>query len=180
MPNISEFKSQLSQGGARSNQFEVVLAFPSASLDNGNAAYAAGFLCSATSVPAVTVENIALSYRGRLVNFAGERTFAEWNVTIINDGNFVIRNALEAWSNKIANFDATNGIVNPRDYQAQMSVNQLDRNGRVLKGYTFYDAYPTALGPMVLAYDNPNIQTFDVTFQYNYYIPNGGTVAITA
>lgn len=170
MPTISDFKAQLRQGGARSNQFTVELTFPAAA-SAGGAARAASFLCSATSVPAVTVENIPLSYRGRPVNFAGERSFAPWSITIINDGDYMIRNAFERWSDAIANFDATDGLVNPADYQVDLSVIQLDRNGIELKRYKFLDAYPTELGAMGLAYDNPAIQTYDVTFQYNYYVP---------
>ena len=170
MTTISDFKAQLKQGGARSNQFTVELSFPAVAGANG-AAYASSFLCNATSLPAVTIENIPLAYRGRPVNFAGERSFAPWNVTIINDGDFLIRNAFERWSNAIANFDATEGIVNPEFYQVDLRVIQLDRNGGFLKSYKFYDAYPTDLGTMGLAYDNPQIQTFDVTFQYNWYRP---------
>ena len=170
MPSISDFKAQLRQGGARSNQFTVELAFPPIA-GAGQALRAASFLCNATSLPAVTIENIPLVYRGRPVNMAGERSFAPWNITIINDGDFMIRNAFERWSNAIANFNATNGLQNPLSYQVDLRVIQLDRNGQALKAYKFKDAYPMEIGSMALAYDNPNIQTFDVTFQYNFYEP---------
>lgn len=159
------------QGGARSNQFTVELTFP-AFAGQGNTSRAASFLCNATSLPAVSIENIQLQYRGRPVNFAGERSFQPWSITIINDGDFLIRNALERWSHAIANFDATNGLVNPADYQVDMRVIQLDRNGSKLKTYKFFDAYPTEVGQIGLSYDNPSIQTFDVTFMYNYYKPD--------
>ena len=170
MPTISDFKAQMRQGGARSNQFTVELTFP-VFAGQGNASRAASFLCNATSLPAVSIENIQLQYRGRPVNFAGERSFQPWSITIINDGDFLIRNAFERWSNAIANFNATNGLVNPADYQVDMRVIQLDRNGSRLKTYKFFDAYPTEVGQIGLSYDNPNIQTFDVTFMYNYYLP---------
>lgn len=170
MPTISDFKAQLKQGGARSNQFTIELAFPAVATAGG-AARAASFLCNATSLPAVTVSNIPLAYRGRPVNFAGEREFAPWSITVINDGDFLVRNAFERWSNAVANFNATNGLQNPLDYQVDMRVIQLDRNGRVLKRYKFFDAYPTEIGQMGLSYENPQIQTFDVQFQYNYYEP---------
>lgn len=171
MPTISDFKAQMRQGGARSNQFTVELTFP-AFAGQGNASRAASFLCNATSLPAVSIENIQLQYRGRPVNFAGERSFQPWSITIINDGDFLIRNAFERWSDAIANFNATNGLVNPVDYQVDMRVIQLDRNGSKLKTYKFFDAYPTEVGQIGLAYDNPSIQTFDVTFMYNYYLPD--------
>lgn len=170
MPTISDFKAQLKQGGARSNQFEVELTFPIVAAA-GQASYVGRFLCNATSLPAVTVGNLAVAYRGRPVNLAGEREFAPWSVTILNDGDFLIRNAFERWSNAIANFDATNGLSSPYTYQTDMRVVQMDRNGNKLKAYKFFDAYPTELGAMALSYENPAIQTFDVTFQYNFYKP---------
>lgn len=170
MTTISDFKSQLRQGGARSNQFTVELTFPPVA-GAGGAARAASFLCNSASLPAVSVENIPLVYRGRPVNMAGERSYTPWNITVINDGNFLIRNAFERWSNAIANFSSTRGLQNPLSYQVDLRVVQLDRNGSVLKAYKFHDAYPTELGAMALAYDNPNIQTFDVTFFYNFYEP---------
>lgn len=170
MPTISDFKAQLKQGGARSNQFMVELTFPAVAAA-GQAARAASFLCNATSLPAVTVSNIPIAYRGRPVNFAGEREFAPWQITVINDGDFLIRNAFERWSNAIANFDATNGLVNPISYQTDMKVIQLDRNGNQLKSYKFYDCYPTEIGAIAVSYENAAIQTFDITLQYNFYRP---------
>jgi len=173
MATISDFRAQLKNGGARSNQFTVELTFPAVAGVSNQVARSASFLCNATSLPAVTVGDIALSYRGRPVHMAGEREFAPWSISVINDGDFLIRNAFETWSNAIANFNSTSGLQNPLDYQVDLKVIQLDRNGRQLKSYKFKDAYPVELGTMALSYDNPNIQTFDVTFQYNYYEPEG-------
>lgn len=170
MANITDFKSKLRGGGARANQFVVDISFPLI-IQPGQAQVNTSFLCNATSLPAVTIENITLPYRGRPVNFAGERSFAPWSITVINDNDFVIRNAFERWSNYIANYNATNGAQNPVDYQVDLLVKQIDRNENAKKAYKFLDAYPIELGAIALAYDNPNIQTFDVTFQYNYYEP---------
>ncbi len=178
MPTIADFKAQLKQGGARSNQYTIELSFPPVA-SAGGAARAASFLCNATSLPAVTVQDINLMYRGRPVHLAGERDFAPWGITVINDGDFLVRNAFERWSNAIANFNATNGLQNPLDYQVDLKVIQLDRNGNKLKAYKFFDAYPTEIGQMGLSYENPQIQTFDVTFMYNYYEPEDVGTSVT-
>lgn len=171
MPTITEFKNQMRQGGARSNQFQVTLSFP-AFVAGGQAAQAASFLCKAASVPAMTIEDIPVAYRGRPVHFAGERSYAPWNITVLNDGDFFVRKAFERWSNGIASLQDTTGLTNPADYQATLIVDQLDRNNNVLKTYTFFDAYPTDIGEMELSYDNPNIQQFSVQFVYNWYETN--------
>ena len=173
MANISDFKSQMIGGGARPNQFRVDLSFPgfvSAGL-GGIIGLNSQFLCKATTLPASTVENVQVYYRGRPVNFAGERSFSPWGVTIYNDATFSIRNAMEAWSNGVANFTGTNGLTNPRDYQTDIRVFQLDRNGEApIKQYTFINAYPTQVGQIALSYDDNNvIETFDVEFTYDYF-----------
>jgi hypothetical protein len=173
MANISDFKAQLIGGGARANQFLVQLTFPSFVSAGAVVGINAQFLCKAAQLPASTVENMPVFYRGRQVNFAGERTFTPWAVTVYNDTTFTIRNALERWSDGILNHAQTNGRVNPRDYQVDLSVSQLDRNGTIVKTYKFIDAYPTLIGPIAVDYETNNqIETFEAEFTYNYWTSN--------
>lgn len=173
MARISDFKAMLRNGGARPNQFRVELHFPQFVQLGVVAGAEAQFLCKAASLPAVTLENIQVHYRGRPVNFAGERTYQPWGITVYNDTTFNIRNQLEVWSNGIQHFEDTEGIVNPRDYQVDLRVHQLGRNGETLKTYKFVDAYPVAIGQIQLDYESNNaIEMFDVEFQYNYYTSN--------
>ena len=170
MASISEFKAQLLGGGARANQFRVDLSFPGFVAAGAVAGFRAQFMCKAASMPAATIENVPVQYRGRQINLAGERTFQPWTVTIYNDTNFDIRNAMERWSNGIQNLIGTDGRTNPRDYQADLEVHQLDRNSAVLKSYKFIDAYPIDISAITLDFDQANtVEQFDVTFQYNYW-----------
>lgn len=175
-------------GGARPNQFRVDLNFPGFVLGNalvGAVGLHASFLCKATTLPASLVGNIQTFYRGRQVNFAGEREFQPWVITVYNDTTFSIRNAFEIWSDAVLNMGATNGIMSPMEYQTDMRVSQLDRNDNDIKAYSFHDAYPTAIGPIQLDYDQNNqIETFDVEFHYNYWTSNTSTgsngISVTA
>lgn len=179
MANISEFKSQMLGGGARANQFRVELSFPSYVANQIVVGQRAMFLCKAAQLPASTIENIAVQYRGRPINFAGERTFSPWTITVYNDTDFAIRNALEQWSNGIQNYNATTGIVTPTQYQADLSVTQLDRNGAPIKQYQFVDAYPVEVGTIELDYEAGNaIETFTCTFQYNFFTTNTATAEL--
>lgn len=173
MALIADFKARLAGGGARANQFRAILTFPAWVGLGSLAGQAAQFLCHSTSMPQSTVDPITVLYRGRPVQLAGERTFAPWTVSIYNDVDFAIRNAFEQWSNGISNNAATNGYTAPLDYQATMQVQQLDRNGNVLKVYEFRDAFPTEVTPITLGYDQGTaIESFDVTFVYNMWISN--------
>jgi hypothetical protein len=173
MANISDFKAQLIGGGARANQFRVELSFPTYVSAGPVVGLKAQFLCKAAQLPASNVENVPIQYRGRAVNIAGERTFAPWTITVYNDTDFAIRNAMEQWSDGVQNLATTNGRVNPRDYQVDLLVHQLDRNGATVKTYKFADAYPTEIGAIALDFDQANtVETFDVTFTYNYWTSN--------
>jgi len=127
-------------------------------------------LCKAAQLPASTVENIGVLFRGRPVNFAGERVFQPWSVSIYNDTTFGIRNALEQWSNGVQNYSSTNGRVEPTEYQVDLNVHQLDRNGGIIKSYKFVDAYPTTISAIALDYEQQNaIEQFDVEFTFNFF-----------
>lgn len=173
MANIADFKAQLVGGGARPNQFRAELAFPSYVTAGIIAGTRAQFLCKSAQLPAATIEDIPVQYRGRAVHFAGERTFAPWTVSIINDTTFNIRNAFEQWSNGIQNLTTSNGRTNARDYQVDLNVHQLDRNGAIIKTYKFVDAYPTNIGAIALSFDTTNaIEEFEVEFTYNFWTSN--------
>ena len=176
MANIDSFKANMIGGGARANQFYVSLTFPSF-VTGGSLASAKGqFVCKGAQLPASTIDNTPVNYRGRQVNFAGERTFAPWTVTVLNDNDFLIRNAMEAWMNGINNNVSNTGLVNPAQYQVDMEVFQLDRNGNPIKAYKFVDAYPTEVGAIELNFDTNNqIEEFTITFQYNYWTSTSST-----
>jgi hypothetical protein len=178
MANIADFKAQMIGGGARPNQFRVELSFPSYVTLGVVAGARAQFLCKAAQLPASTIETLPVLYRGRPVNFAGERTFQPWTVTIYNDTTFGIRNALEQWQSGIQNYNTTNGRVNPTDYQVDLNVHQLDRNGAIIKSYKFVDAFPTTISAVGLDYEQQNaIEQFDVEFQYNFFTSATGAAA---
>jgi hypothetical protein len=178
MANIADFKAQMIGGGARPNQFRVELTFPSWVTLGVVAGQRAQFLCKAAQLPASTIETLPVLYRGRPVNFAGERTFQPWTISVYNDTTFGIRNALEQWQSGIQNYNTTNGRVNPTDYQVDLTVYQLDRNGASIKEYKFVDAFPTNIGAIGLDYEQQNaIEQFDVEFTYNFFTSNTGAAA---
>ena len=175
MPNISDFKSKLRGGGARANQFRVVMPFPGfASL--GGETENMSFLCSSSSLPGMTIVETPIPFRGRTLYVAGDRTFEVWTNTILNDTDFKIRNAYERWLNGINNMSDNEGLVNPADYQVDTFIDHLDRNGNIIKSYTLRGAYPTTVAAIDLTYEaKTEIEDFDVTFEYLYFETNTTT-----
>jgi hypothetical protein len=164
---VDDFKAKLRGGGARPNYFQVTLNYPGYA--NGDPELTS-FLVSAAQLPGSTFGAIDVNYRGRVLKMAGDRTFETWTVTIINDTDFAIRNAMERWSNGINNFKTNTGLNSPIQYEADLKVDQLDRNGDSLKTYTFRGAYPVNIGAIELSYDNTNaIENFTVEFAYQYW-----------
>lgn len=169
MPNINDFKSRLRGGGARANQFKVTLPFPGYAAVGGETSDMA-FLCTATSTPASNVAEVAVPFRGRSLYVAGDRTFDTWTTTVLNDTDFKIYRAVERWLNGINNMTDNEGIANPADYQVDAFVDHLDRNGSTLKSWTFRGLFPTALPGIALNYGtNDAVETFDVTWRYQYF-----------
>jgi len=174
---ITDFKSKLTGGGARSNLFEVELAFPTTVNVSGlnEILQKARFLVKGANLPASNVASIDVPFRGRVLKVAGDRTFDSWTVTVINDTDFTIRSAFEKWMNTINRVSDNTGITNPALYQADAYVYQLDRNGETLRKYHFYDVFPTQVGPIDLAYDSQGIQEFTVEFQVHWWEAIRGT-----
>ena len=169
MANINDFKSRLRGGGARANQFKVTLPFPGYSAVGGETSDLA-FLCSATSLPGSNVAVTPVNFRGRILNLTGDRTFNPWAITVLNDTDFKIYRAFERWMNGMNNMTDNEGLTNPSNYQRDIQVDHLDRNGATLKTYILRGAFPTTLDDISLsASDNDSIETFGCSFTYQYF-----------
>ena len=175
MPNINDFKSKLRGGGARANQFRVTMPFPGFASVGGETE-TMSFLTTSTSLPGMTLGEVAIPFRGRELYVAGDRTFATWATTILNDTDFLLRNAYERWLNGINNMSDNEGLVNPADYQVDAFVDQLDRNGNVIKSYTFRGMFPLTLDDIALDYGTNNaIESFSAVHRYQYFETNTTT-----
>lgn len=166
--DITTFRSNLKWGGARTNLFSVSITNPVL----GIADLEIPIKCRAASLPAVTNNPIEVAYFGRRVKYPGNRTIEDWNVTIINDEDFLIRNALEAWSNGINSFEGntrTLGSSSPELYKSEAVVRQYSQTEAVLRTYKFIGIFPTQISPIELDWDSDGIQNFNVNFSVDYY-----------
>jgi hypothetical protein len=89
--DITKFQGALTGGGARSNLFQVKITNPAAPVFSEKAS----FMVKAAEIPAATIGEATVNYFGRAIKYAGNRTFADWNVTIINDEDFLVRDGME-------------------------------------------------------------------------------------
>ena len=171
---IDSFKQALRDGGARPNLFEVTGSFPSGA--GGSALDSMKFLIRAASIPQDTVGTIEVPYRGRKLKIAGDRTFDAWTITVVNANDFELRNAFEKW-HELINGHATNESAGSLDdYFQDWTVKQLDRDGTVAETYTFVGCFPQNITQIDLSHEtNDEIETFEVTMDYQYWQHEGIT-----
>ena len=174
MANIDDFKANLIGGGARANQFRVTITAPTG-IAIGLDVRRTSFLVRSANLPAQTLGEIPLAFRGRNIYIAGDRTFDEtWTTTFMNDTDFMIRNAMERWSNGINDLADNTGVISPADYQSDLTVEQLDRDDTVLKTYIFRSAWPTGIAAIELTSDAADaIEEFEVTWRYQHFEASG-------
>ena len=174
--NINDIRAQLTFGGARPSLFQCIISNPV----NPVADLKLPFLCKAAQLPSSELGLIEVPYFGRKLKMAGDRVFAPWTVTIINDEDFAIRNAMENWNNYI-NLYQTNrtalGSGAPGLYKSQATVTQFGKAGEILRTYQFNGIFPQVISPIELAWaDTDVIEEFQVSFQYDtFQVLNGTT-----
>jgi|TARA_R100000742_G_C4269126_1_gene87575 hypothetical protein len=183
---LDAFKGKMIGGGARSNLFECEIYFPDAAIPDDSTKDLVSdkvrFLVKAAALPASTISNIAIPFRGRNLKIAGDRTFEPWTITVINDTDFSIRTSFERWMNLMNKHEDNAGLTDPTSYQQDLFVRQLGRSEvggsapisavqiPVLKNYRFYGAFPTLVSSIDLSYENTDaIEEFTVEFQYQWY-----------
>lgn len=195
--NIVDFKARgLTLGGARPSLFQVHCTFPNISQRAGMEARQGGrFLISATQLPASIVQEVSVPYFGRMVKYKGDRVFQDWTVTVLNDEDFQLRDAFESWTNTM-NYLESNIMGEEfiaQGYKQDMFVEQFAKHGQpggggaggveegeVIRAYRMVGAWPTTVAPINLSWGAQNeIETFEVTFAYDYWIPEGPTTTMT-
>ena len=173
MANIDDFKANLIGGGARANQFRVTIT-PPPGIAIGLDVRRASFLVTASNLPGSTLGEIAVPFRGRNIYVSGDRPAPEtWDMTVYNDTDFMIRNAMERWQNGINDYANNTGVTSPADYQTDLFVEQLDRDDTILKTYIFRSAYPTEIAAIELSTEEATaIEDFEVTWRYQHFEPS--------
>ena len=174
---ITDFKSNLEQGGARPSLFTVELLFPS-QIKNVPSKKSKFFVKGA-SIPASTVGSFDVFYNGKAIKVAGDRTFETWDTTIINDEDYGIRIALEKWMELISNhklntrskdkLDSSEGET--ASYKQDIYVTQFGKDGEHKHHYHFLGAFPSALSTINLDWGTQEIEEFTCTWSYDRWMP---------
>jgi hypothetical protein len=178
--NVNQFRTQLQGDGARPNLFQVELNFPSYVTGRSTSTAKSTFMVKTAALPGSTLGMVTIPYFGREVKVAGNRTFADWSVTIINDEDFLIRNAMESWirgiNDNVSNLRSTRARTS-QSYGVDAEVLQFSKDGRQLKKYKFVGMFPTDIAQIDLDWgSNDTIEEYTVNFAYQYWesVDRGG------
>ncbi len=166
MSTISNFSSKF-RGGVRPNLFKCSITPPRESGVSMSNDFS--FHCKGTSMPASSVPAIDVNYLGRQLKVPGDRTYADWTVTVYNDVDMSIRHAFEGWMALIQNHGANyQAMDNP---YGQGTVTQISRKGEAVSSY-FMEIMPTEVAAIDVAWDsNDAVEEYTVNFAVNYWIP---------
>jgi len=183
---ITQLKTALVRG-ARANLFEIEMGFPAALNNTATGISTATtdslkLLCKSGAVPGFTIGTIEVPYKaGRRIKIPGDRTFADWSITVINDEDHKLRRAFTLWVNLISksNYDSSTKST-AQDYYKDITVSQLNANNEVVRKYKLNDAYPTDVGALDLSFDSTDtISEFTVNFQYHHMQAANGNTAFS-
>jgi hypothetical protein len=119
---------------------------------------------------------------------AGNRTFDNWSVTVLNDEDFLVRNAFELWSSYINSHE--NNLRDPSviteqglaSYRTSALVRHYAKTGIFAGGttsgdasiptrqYTFVNIFPINISNIELNWETTDaIEEFTVEFAYDYW-----------
>ena len=127
-------------------------------------------MCKGAQIPGADLGLVEVPYFGRNIKLAGNRTFAEWTTTVINDEDFAVHAGLTNWMNAINGHGENNRSITGTDYQVDAQVTHYKKEGDIAKAVTMINCWPQSVAAIDLAWDtNDVIEEFAVTWQYDYW-----------
>ena len=171
--NVNLFQGALKFGGARNSLFQVTISNPANPIGD----IQVPFLTKNAQIPESVETEIELHYFGRPIKVAGNRTYAAWETTIINDEDFAIRHGLEQWMDQINSAESnlrSFGSASPLLYKSQAQVTQFSKTGVPIRVYEFVGVWPSTIGAIELAWEADTVEEYPVTFTYDYWRVVGG------
>ena len=170
---INDFSKSF-RGGVRANLFTCNVSGP------GLADRSTEYHCKGTSIPASTIGNIDVPFLGRQLKVPGDRTYADWTVTMFNDESMALHASFEKWMFDIQNHGQNYQELSPNEVYGRGQVTQLNRKGVGLITYEI-EIYPTEVAAIDLAWDsNDAVEEYSVTFAVNWWTPKPGGLATGA
>lgn len=174
---VDEF-IDLFKGGTHASRFRVTAAFPPG-ISTPSLRQLSQYTVTAATLPGIEQGDIQVPIHGRIAKFVGDIQYQPWQIQIINNQTFDLRDAFERWVQLTNRAFYNTGSNDPNEYMVDLKVEQMTKDanggerGEVLKTYNFIRAFPTSISDMQGDYQALNtFQNFAVTINYQYWLSN--------
>jgi hypothetical protein len=167
MASITNFISNF-KGGTRRNRFLVTAQWPTGVVNN-----VATYHILSASMPPSALGRISIPHRGRLVHYAGDREYADWDIAILDDTNKTLWGSFQQWHKKLNEHAANTHSSSTdafRDLKTDWVIKHLDANGNALKQMTLKGCFPNIVGGIEFDMNSQIYNTFSVKLSYDYFI----------
>jgi hypothetical protein len=127
-------------------------------------------LAKSTVLPPMVMEDKGFEFQGSKYKMAGNASFEDWSVTFFADEYHKLRHKFLAWQSLI--YDPIRQIAfTAGSYKRDdVRVVQLSKDADIVSAYKFYGLYPSRIGEIQLDQGSKDIETFTVTFSYDYFV----------
>jgi|LauGreDrversion4_2_1035121.scaffolds.fasta_scaffold267156_2 hypothetical protein len=180
MPTLNEFRSNFF--GVRPNRFLVETSWPNG-VDSPDLTNLFIYVKGA-DLPGSTIGTINIAWQGRVVKFSGERTYADWVISVY-DSNVPskdLRTGFERWveamdgrNTHAINYNLTSDwIIRYSDVVIGDQYTELPTQSpsNFNKAVRLKNCFPTDIGPVTLNYDVADtFSEFTVQLAYDYWEP---------
>lgn len=167
--NVSSFKNAIGLG-VRPNLYKVTVTSTDLKVAETDAA---SLLVKSAALPGSTVGTIEVPHiGGRRLKLAGDRTYADWTMTVIADGSYATRKIYEDFHNLFVSNDFQSDSVGTRGTGlATVTIQQFDVDGgSMIRKYVLQNCFITSISTIDLSYDSADsIEEFTVTWSYDYF-----------
>ena len=179
-PNSIQSFKQAFNGGTRQNRFTVPIAgaFPD------NIGYTPNITTEqlkivSASLPQASVGTITVPYRGRNLNFAGDREYQPWSITVYDDNNSDnLWKAFHSWKEALdghVTHEVVGGDFAYERLKTNWIIRHLDLNGNnVLRQIKLVGCWPEQVGGIGLSMNQTDQALFQVSMRYDYFIIEDG------
>lgn len=185
--NIRDVRRGLVQDGARTSHFTVEIDLPvGIAALNQISSDKISLTGKAAAFPQSNNVPVEVDYFGRKIKLAGNRTFEDWTITFYNDQDFDVRSLFENWLAAINGHE--NNVRQPvfgvdetqASYKGFGRINAWGKTGlNIVKKYEMFGLFPINTGELTGDWANNEVQTFPVTFAYDYWVSPELTDIIT-
>ena len=164
--NVTEFNNQYTGDYARPNLFMVNIDKITAIAGGPTGG---GMFVKAASLPATTVGMVEVPYQNRKLKVPGDRTFADWTATVIQDEHYYMRNSLLEWQKEILGFSEFKTTIGPGEAHRAILIQPYQRNGGIAGHRAYVYGWPSEIGSVDLSWESADaIQEYTVTFSISW------------